>query len=361
VRNALVLSTNAPGFPHLFARTQAPVATRIGMMEARWLVGRLSESRFFDTTTANDLRSVSAMALTLAPRGINGLTIGATRMVVAPIPSTRDAFSHVLDALRNVGTPNAIPLADTSNHAGPDQLMSIFARWTAPRDGFEAWVEWGRSEFPKSLRDFLEQPNHSQAFTIGTQWLSDRVERLHGQIRVQGEASVTQQSTTFRFRPTPSWYTSAAVTQGFTNEGQVLGAAIGPGSSSEWLAADHLSSRGSFGLYLSRIRWLEDARSQAFTGLPLGNSWCESDASFTGGARGEIRARGLRIAADYSTGWRYDVFFRHDPNSCPFSRGSDRRLRSLILPSRLTFFGTNNSLSGRAYARMSFTIPAPAQ
>src|SRR5450759_1064936 len=81
IGNALVLSNNAPGFPHFLLRTAKPVKTRIGDVDVRWLVGGLTESPFFDTTSTNNLRSITAGALTLRLHKPSGLTLGVTRSV----------------------------------------------------------------------------------------------------------------------------------------------------------------------------------------------------------------------------------------------------------------------------------------
>jgi hypothetical protein len=330
IRNALILSNNAAGFPHLFVRTAHPLSTPAGKVEARWMTGGLSESAFFDTLSANDLRSIAVLGVTVEPRGTSGLTVGAARSVYAPAPGWGAALVRFADVFRDVGHPDAVPYSDTSMAPGPDQLFSLFGRWVFPRNGLEAYAEWARAEFPVSLRDFLVQPNHTQAYTVGLQWLSDSSSRTHGRLRAQGEATFAQQSTTYRFRPLGSWYTSRAVEQGYTNRGQTIGAAIGPGSSSQWIALDHLASEWSAGLYVNRIRWLEDAHSQTFIGLPSGNGWCEHDVSMLGGVRGEIATRAGRISMDYATGWRRNVFFNRQPDACPFNGfGDDVRVHQL--------------------------------
>lgn len=340
MRNALLLSTNAPGFPRLLVRTANPVSTRIGTVEATWQAGGLSESGFFDNRDDNDLRRIALLGISLRPRNVNGLTVGAARAVFSPASGWPDAFTGFLDVFRDTGDPNALPLSDTTHSPGPDQLFSLFGKWTFPSSGFEAYVEWGRATLPRSLRDALEQPNHTQAYTLGLQWLGDEWSVTHGRLRVQGEATFVQQSTTYRFRPIGSWYASSPVPQGYTNQGQVLGAAIGPGSSSQWLAVDHVAGQWTGGLYMTRVRWLEDSRSQVFPPIPLGNGWCEHDVSLLGGVRGSLARKTGTVTADFSTGWRYDVFFNHLRNSCPFARGRDERNKSLTLtvrPSALTW------------------------
>src|SRR5690606_32559337 len=53
VRNAIVMSNNAPGVPRIFVRTGPPVSTPIGDFEILWNAGVLQESVYFDTINHN--------------------------------------------------------------------------------------------------------------------------------------------------------------------------------------------------------------------------------------------------------------------------------------------------------------------
>ena len=48
LRNPLLLSASAPGFPHVFVETSRPVDVWIGRLDAQLLWGRLAESDYFD-------------------------------------------------------------------------------------------------------------------------------------------------------------------------------------------------------------------------------------------------------------------------------------------------------------------------
>jgi hypothetical protein len=192
----------------------------------------------------------------------------------------------------------------------------------------ELYGEWGRAESPLSVHDFLEQPNHSQGYTLGMQWLGSELARTHGRLRVQAEATYLEQSTTYRFRPIGSWYTSHAVAQGYTERGQSVGAAIGPGSSSQFLAADHIAAGWQLGAYLNRVRWLEDAETQRNPSI-YGAGYCSHDVAVLPGVRGRISTSAGIISADYSSGWRLNVFF-DGPSNCG-ERGRGARNKSLTL------------------------------
>jgi hypothetical protein len=324
IRDALILSNSAEGFPHLLLRTAAPVRTPLGRVELRWLAGGLMESSFFDSDPMNDLRSIALLGITLQPAGVAGLTIGAARAVYGPATSWTGALTRFADVLRDVGQPDAVAMTDSVPTNGKDQLISLFARWIFPASGFEAYGEMGRAEFPISLRDFLTQANHTEGYTAGLQWASGPDTRV-GRFRIQAEATFLEQSTTYRFRPIGSWYTSHAVPQGYTERGQPLGAAIGPGSSSQWVAMDLVRPAWQLGGYFSRIRWLEDAHSQKQSIL---RPRCTHDVSLLPGARGRAETSFGTLFADYSSGWRLNQFFEAGP-TC--TEGRDVRNRSLTL------------------------------
>jgi hypothetical protein len=319
IRNALLLSNNAPGFPHLFLRTGRPVHTRIGDFEARWLSGWLRESSYFDSSSTNQTRSISMLGLAWQPAGTRALSLGAARVVYAPAAGPGLALADVLNVFANVHQPNAELNNDRPRR---DQLLSLFFRWVQPDDRFEFYGEWGRAEFPVSLRDFLVQPNHTQAYTLGLQWMGETL-RWDGRLRAQAEVSFLEQSTTFRTRRIGSWYTSNAVPQGYTNRGQVLGAAIGPGSSSQFVGLDFVTPKWQAGMYLNRIRWLEDAHSQLnYVSDASGeHGVCEHDVSFLHGIRAATSTPLGAVQADYSTGWRLNVFFEN-PGPCYFPRAA---------------------------------------
>ena len=93
---------------------------------------------------------------------------------------------------------------------------------------------------PHSIRELLEVPQNTQAYTIGLQWVNPQPSG--GQLRLQGELTYLEQTQFTANRPTQDYYTGQAATQGFTERGQVLGAAIGPGASSQFVGADWLAA-----------------------------------------------------------------------------------------------------------------------
>lgn len=314
IRNALVLSNNAPGFPHVFLRTERPIRTRFGDIEARLLAGGLTESKWFDTTSTNDLRSLSAFALTFRPKFQRNLVLGGARSVFSDVKDWETIPGRILHAFAATGRTNDRPLADSVlSPGGRDQILSLFARWVFPEDGFETYAEWARLELPYSVRDLLVAPNHSQGYTLGLQWARPAFRR-EGRVRLQAELTSVEQSATFRDRPQGSFYTSRKVIQGYTQMGQPLAAAIGPGASSQWVALDYIEPVWSLGAFAGRIRWNEDIHSTY--GFPLYQGYCIHDVSVYPGARASLASRLGYISADVTFGNRLNAWFQ-EQSGCP--------------------------------------------
>ncbi len=304
--NALLLSAQAAGAARGYVRTVRPLRLA-GELDVRYSLGGLTYSPFFFRENPVDTtRSIAALALVWRPRWEPNLSVGAARVVIAPVAG-RQFLTHVLDPLVAVGTPNAVGRGDSTQYPGRDQLMSIFANWRLPKDGGEIWLEWARAELPENLRDLLQSPNHTQALTIGLQKVS-ATPWSGWTWRVGAEYSQTNQSSTYRERPTGSWYTSRAVQGGFSQKGQVIGAMIGPGSVTQRVGTDLAGARFSLGAFVSRIKWDDD--SFYTIPRPNGNGLCKHDVSLAYGVRGSARTGAGWMEATLTNQRRLNVYWQ---------------------------------------------------
>lgn len=324
IRNAIVLSDNAPGIPRVELRSAHPLHTRAGVFEWRWFSGALTESPYFDTDSTNDVRSIAAAAVVWRPAFQPTLTLGVSRSVYGMVSGYGSTPFRFFDVLRKTSgsgagggsatAPTGGSLIDsTLTPGGRAQLFSLFGRWVFPADGFEVYSEWARQNLPRSLRDFLVAPSYSDGYTLGLQWRRPAPADATT-IRVQAEMTDLEQSPGFSDRELDVFYTSRHVLQGYTQRGQVIGAAIGPGASSQWLAVDRVSPRGSFGVTINRIRWNEDVR--ATYAWPAFVSYCNHDVSILPGVRGGRALAGGYISGELIVGTRLNAFFQNQ-SGCP--------------------------------------------
>jgi hypothetical protein len=299
--------------------------TRAGLVEARWILGRLAESAFFDTSTANDARAFSAAAIVWRRDTASGFSLGILRGVVAPLEGWSGLPGHVADILRPGARTTRRSPGDTVLQQGRDQILSVFSRLAFPGNGLELYGEYARTELPRSFRDAMLYPDHTRGYTAGLLWITPGRD-IRARWRINLEATDLEQSPSFQDRHVGVWYTSNAVPQGFTHRGQVLGAAIGPGASAQWLSIDRLQQPWRLGLFLQRIRWNTDALSVSFPPNPSG-LWCEFDVTLAPGVRGELRAKFRRISvgklsAELALQNRQNFFFQN-ASGCP--RGPSMR------------------------------------
>ncbi len=323
VRNALLMSNNAPGFPHLFVRTSPEgVRTRFGTVQGRWVAGGLSQSSYFDGE--DEGRTIAAVALAFTPRGEPGLTLGATRAVYRTA-SPWSAPLRFLDVLVPVRHPEPAVAPDTAEAAGSsDQLFALFGRWVFPESGFEMYGEWARQRGFGSVRELLTTPDATQGYTLGLQWVAPGERR--GRLRLHAEVTSLEQNDAVRSRPQSSFYTSLNVPQGYTHRGRVLGAAIGPGSSQQWAAADYLRPDWRLGVFAARTRWDEDALERITTRSPRGH-----DVQGVLGFRAGRRIGGWELAGEYSFGRRLNWLFQNVPRAFDDFDSVDVNLSNFVL------------------------------
>jgi hypothetical protein len=341
--NALVLSSNAAGFPHLFVRTARPIRLGVGTVEGRLLAGELRGSGYFAEPDSTIRRSVSAAAIVFRPAGADGLSVGVARSVYGPTDDAGQAAGRFAEALTRWWTPDS--MASAEDQPGRGQILSLFGRWAFPADGLELYGEWARTHLPTSIGDFLQAPGYSQGYTLGFQWLHPLTGAAD--LRVQSEATFLERSS--RTGPRESFYASAQVPGGYTNEGESLGAVVGPGGSSQWLAADYLVSTARVGAFVGRTRWNEDAYLTRTSPWPfLGH-----DVSVYGGIRGSYLLRGMRLEGTLSRGTRMNYLYQNWSKSWGAASKDAVNISNLRFETRFSYVGVPSA------PRLAPLTPAP--
>jgi hypothetical protein len=192
-----------------------------------------------------------------------------------------------------------------------------------PASSAEVYGEWGRLRLPVSLRSLLVAPQFTQGYTVGAQWLPPL--RPQTRLRLQVELTNLEQNPTSAAADTISFYSSSVIAQGYTHRGQVVGAAIGPGSSSQWLAMDLLQSNRSLGAFVGRIRWNTDA----YYLQPTSVTPSSYDVSIFAGLRGDLRLARRLVAAEAVWQHRLSFLFQNASYGFSTSEAFDKRNTTL--------------------------------
>jgi hypothetical protein len=239
IRNAILFDANAGGFPHAFLGTTHVVQTPIGGFSGQLVYGRLSESSWAPPSSSTARLGAGVIAvLTPTPT----IEIGVARFYHREWTGGFGA--------REIASPFGSFFNNTQTAATPDnQLLSIFASVRVPSSGFEVFGEFGKNDRNSSLRDALSEPEHNSAWmvgffdVIGPSTLSDgfwtvRVEAGDG--RVSAIQQIGRGQSTF--------YDHTFLTQGHTQDGQLLGSPLIDRSGGVDASLDRWTRLGRMGL-----------------------------------------------------------------------------------------------------------------
>ena len=282
VRNAILMSDNAPGFGHAFLSTRRPVDVGFGEFDVFYLHGTLEQSDWFDEALVGASRFVTGLVVSVSPEWPRGLSLGVARLFFGWVPESGrypGTLFLPLQGLRKVqfATPEN-PIGDDED----DQLLSLFMRWVLPESGFEVYTEWARTDHAWNVRDFVLEPEHSQGRTLG---LRHSTSLAGDRLLVLGvEVTDLAKTTTSQVRDNPTYYEHWIVTPGYTHRGQLVGASVGPGGSAQSIVADLYAPWGRAGLVLERRVHDNDAYYFHAAAREDVDSCCH-DASFSIGPR----------------------------------------------------------------------------
>jgi hypothetical protein len=245
VYNPLLFSNSAPGFLNFFAATNEPLETEIGDFDGRIFWGSLRESDYFDEDTSNDRRFISGLFLSYRPVWVPGLELGFNRVAYS-------AYSEI--GLDEMILPFKRAPVEYNDGSGDDymSMMSLFANWNFDTVNSEVYFEWGRNDNRRVFMDILAEPELNRGYVVGAMKRFD-LKRNQRMVFTLEATNLENVNVSSYFRDFNIWYTSEAVPQGFTHEGQVLGAGIGPGSSIQKIDLSYYASWGMVGASISRI------------------------------------------------------------------------------------------------------------
>ncbi|MES2427328.1 MAG: capsule assembly Wzi family protein [Bacteroidota bacterium] len=236
IRNSLLLTNNAPGFKHVTINTVRPINTIIGSFEGQIIGARLNNSNLSPlnvttTSTGNNIyivkpdewRYYSGFNFNYQPKWVPGLFIGLTRAFDA-YHSDVKGFSGYMPLFTGYQKFNTI------GDAFPrDQVTSFYARWLFTHAKAEIYFDYGLNDNSYNWADFIGSPEHSRAYVFGIRKFIDLPNKKGQGILFSTEITQLSQSPDRLVRDAGGWYIHSQVTQGMTNEGQVIGAGTGSG------------------------------------------------------------------------------------------------------------------------------------
>lgn len=250
----LMLSNNAATFPKLdIGIRKTPVTIPwinyyLGDFELRFMLGRLSESDYFDTDDSNNHNQYVLWAASYAPSFIPGLTLGVNKVCISN--SGDDSWFSYLNPFY---AQNKV--AKKYGAYGEDQKISFTADYLLEKVGMEFYSEIGVDDYLDSGLDFYEYaryPFHTMSYTVGLQQCITISESKNLYGKINFEWNNTEPSQDYQMWGTYNFATHSQIIQGYTNRGQFLGSGIGYGGNSQHLSFTLYSPHGYDRFFIGR-------------------------------------------------------------------------------------------------------------
>ncbi|MES2651657.1 MAG: capsule assembly Wzi family protein [Bacteroidota bacterium] len=234
-RNSLLMTNNAAGFKHLTLNTTRPIVTVIGDFEGQIIAGRLENSGIMATPVQvkmkDSWRYLSALALSYQPKWVPGLYIGLDRSFLTYRSSMGNKFGDYFPLFSSFNKRNytgADATVNIEDNYKRDQLFSLFAKWVMPEAKAEIYFQYGKEDHSWDLRDQFVELDHSRAYVAGFRKLIPYLGRDNEFLQVGLELTQMEPTSISQVRGQGNWYSHHQILHGYTNEGQIIGAGIGP-------------------------------------------------------------------------------------------------------------------------------------
>ncbi len=251
IHNALLMTNSAAGFNHWTLNTVRPLRSIIGSFEGQIVGGKLESSTSpFEQSKRNDWRYFNGIVFSYQPRWVPGLFLGATRSFLIYNQDISGGFLGYFPVFASNTKTNQY--GATGSVKPDDQRISVFARWVLPKDHFEAYFEFGHEDGNYDMRDFLLQADHTRAYIIGIRKLFELNRTDKSYLSINFEMTQLEQNMFDKLRAAAYFYSHYQITQGYTQQGQILGAGIGPGSNLQTASVSWGKGLKSLGFQLER-------------------------------------------------------------------------------------------------------------
>jgi hypothetical protein len=271
IRNALIMSNNAPGFLHATINTTTPIKTGIGLFEGQLIGGQLTASGIFppernryNTNSQllyipkrDESRYIAGMVLSWQPKWVKGLFIGFAKASYL----YQSDVSGIADILPLEGI---IRSSSEKNHKKA-AIGSLFGRFVMPEEKAELYIEYGRNDKSPNLVNLVADEGYPRAYVAGLRKLFSLKPGTF--LEIASEFTQMQLPTGILTFSGRSWYTDTFVRQGYTQQGQVLGASVGPGGNSQMIDISWVRGFNKVGLMFERFVHNNDYYYNAFANV----------------------------------------------------------------------------------------------
>lgn len=247
--NPMLGSNNAPAYPKFdIGLRKTPVhlpwlGWYVGDIEGRAWLGYLTESDYFDFNPDNNHRQLTGFSAAYSPSFLPGLTVGANKIC---INYWKDKSIKYLNPFYSTNG------SQTGDGIDEDQKMSLFADWLFPQVGFEVYGELGIDDYSAKK---TSNPFHTAIYTVGAKKILSisKKHNIYGEILFEWSNFEMSQDFQLNWKYM-GYYAHGSIAQGYTQNGQILGAGGGYFGNSQFLGFKVYYPKGNVMLFFHRHR-----------------------------------------------------------------------------------------------------------
>ena len=256
VFNPLIMSSHAPGFMHATFNSTRPLKTKIGNFEWQVIAAYLDpmDAKYqnlaeVSTATAPGRRYYNGASIVYSPKWTKGLSLGVVRVVQEPervLLLNKQYFPLINNVARAAD-------ANYDIEQDRDQYGDFFMRYLMQAAHAEFYMEWGRNDAYFNLRDAIQRLDHSRAYTLGFRKLFNISNDNKKYWQFVTEYTRMQQPPSWPLLSAGTWYVHSRAIQGYTNEGQIMGATLGLGGNGQTFRMSKIDGLKTYGVQFNRV------------------------------------------------------------------------------------------------------------
>ena len=254
VYNSMLMSNNAPGFLHYSFATNRPIKSFLGNFQFQIVSGSLKSdtSQGYENRglkkrpLLNNERYFSGFTMSYQPAFIKNIRFGITR--VFQKFADNNVVKFVPKYLPVVGSFFGSAYNDTINR---DQVLAFNTRWVFPKNHAEVYFEFGYNDAKDNFRDLMVDMSHSSGYIFGFKKLAylNAIDYLD----FGAEVARMAQTPSYLMRSAGNFYEHGRVTEGYTNQNQIIGAGNGFGNNMQTVNLSWNRGWNKFGVIFNHI------------------------------------------------------------------------------------------------------------
>ena len=279
--NSLIYTNNAPGFLHAYIQTNKPIETGVGNFEFKLISGKLDSLNWINPDQRimcaiwpgaiipkiNQQRIMQAFTINYNPKWFPNLYLGYAY-------STQHYSTNTDKYIE--------PFSKAKTNNAKYNIGALMMRLKLPKENAEIYAELGQPRsFAMPWQFFNDTALNGFVFGIKKIYLARNKKSYFEfnfeatQIQLMDAKEIFVDGDPFGTPKNNSFYTSPIIRQGYTNEAQLLGASIGPGSASQTLHVSWNKGLNKIGLMVERVNHNTDFYHVVYLSS-LGNSMADA-------------------------------------------------------------------------------------